>query len=645
MSETVPPSHPQGPEDVVQLVAEIDAARSLAEQQDLAGEYDPVISSSVAGMIEGVEHGLRNEPVVTEGYTIQGTDEFIPGTRTDHYSYTDVNPETGYAAKVSIDTEIGKRLERYLAAHKESTSVKITELAHDLSELPTLVQYQQAVILARRFNFNDVEVVRGTDRQMVYKNRHGEIIDARDGRRVMEVAEADWTLSPEQQEALQEKLATKLGGSKDKPKVLPPAALKEHGFSNAEIRVVSSTRDPERQIAVFKELQRHAQARLDLARGAQEIAEQRPEAKRLKRALKHLPRSVNEYEKAVELTRGLTERDGSYFDKRGAQVSGETVARARQLQSQNWLLDQHTGRDYRNLTRVSSEPEKITEVSEQTWALVNELLSGIHEYSTRPARERLVAAQHIAERRAEFSVQLYERLVEKTEQELAVQSGLMKKYLVYRHPHKVPTLEEVREMQSLLIRSSSLRLIAERWSPALKNHQQLEVLANPETWNMEGTANRLRKHFDAGQLNTKGTLKKVVAAKSADDLSDKAKQLYNQFEARYLKDRGYLPARKQELKQEIFTQYKEYARQRIALSEALAEANLATKDQLDEAMAAEERRARLAGAPVARRVGAAALGDMGPASRPVPADFSKWVPRMELLDYLRRRTTDDEDDE
>jgi len=135
MSESFP-NQPLTPEDELRnRIAELDTYLAQGEILDAAGESDPGLKEALVTMIDGK---VENDPVFSGGFTIPGTDEWIPGEKQDRYTFTVTDAKTSEKTSVSIDSTLGQRMEAYVAAHRAEVraSRQTSETEHQAIPLP-----------------------------------------------------------------------------------------------------------------------------------------------------------------------------------------------------------------------------------------------------------------------------------------------------------------------------------------------------------------------------------------------------------------------------------------------------------------------------------------------------------------------------
>lgn len=114
----IPSQQPLTPEQKAQQgLAELNALLTAAETSEAAGQIDPNATSLIVEFAAVIQKRV----VHSGGFTIQGTDEWIPGEATPHYSY-EIEDGNGGTQSVTVDRSLGERLETYKAKHAHETA-------------------------------------------------------------------------------------------------------------------------------------------------------------------------------------------------------------------------------------------------------------------------------------------------------------------------------------------------------------------------------------------------------------------------------------------------------------------------------------------------------------------------------------------
>lgn len=93
-------------EGLEQLAASLDYMDALPDDAPERAKLGKALCQVIDGHVQ-------NNPIMSGGETIPGTDEWIPGKRTDSYSYVTEDKDTGATYAVLLPTAFGRRLEDF----------------------------------------------------------------------------------------------------------------------------------------------------------------------------------------------------------------------------------------------------------------------------------------------------------------------------------------------------------------------------------------------------------------------------------------------------------------------------------------------------------------------------------------------------
>lgn len=139
-------THEQAPQPEIQAEASraelIEQALALSEIAGPAGEQDEYVKSVLLANAEKV----KTEYTYSGGFTIPGTDEWIPGKKTPSYTL-EITDEGGKVTSERLPSSIAERLLNYKAAHAEVKPAEPTQEKTDTPVKPSLPK--QAKLLSK----------------------------------------------------------------------------------------------------------------------------------------------------------------------------------------------------------------------------------------------------------------------------------------------------------------------------------------------------------------------------------------------------------------------------------------------------------------------------------------------------------------